>query len=978
MPDKIRICTNSKWLKVLTALILILSSISTNAQYFQQEVKYHIKASLDTTHHTIVASCVIDYQNNAPRTLDTLFFHLWANAFADKNTSFAKQRIDLGLPDFYFFKPVEMGGYSQINCRVDDKQLTLNTYQKNPDIAFLILPKPLQSGEKITLSWDYTLQLPHFISRMGYDPKNQDYHIKYWYPTPGVYDLEGWHPMPYLSMGESYSEVGDYDIEISIPGYKIIGSTPPTHISGDTYYFSAAGIPDFALIATHQPHTKYNTGGLEVHIVSKSDERKKIIKNTIDNALPYFENIIGKFPFSALSIFDRGQDCSRGGMEYPGLITISGEKENDIIYYTIHEFVHQYFFASLVTNQRDHPWMDEGLATYYQKRYFREVLGFDYYSKKNKYSQKLKRPYLTDLAIIQAQRHKHQSLDTKIGDLSKYNYLLNSYEVPSVYFELMQEYLGKKTFDQALKTYYMQWSAKHPSPENLQDALQNTSDKDLTWFFEDILHGDWSYDYSLKKNKNKRYVVSHISGSTPPYQITAWTPDGKDTTFWIKGHSEKREVHNDGNNFSRVAIDDNKKYLDVKYQNNASTRKKITLNPAHVVDGTVGVFPSVNYNTSDGFQLGLSCTNTVRQANRFRYRITPGYGFRSGSIVGNGKVEYHKYLNTPRFHELVFSLEGKRYDYTLTKGLVYFEKDGLLYNRLAPRVTLVFNTPKKSFSYRSLFLEAVNINREIRLWGAVDNNVIIHDKSTLFRLGFLHKHKDGLGAFDGSLVIEYYPYKNLLGQSHSYTKITGSIDKNYMYSTSQSIHFRLWGGYFLTNTQRQSSSYDLDLVRGSLSLIYQGHNDYAFDHPFFNRYDPNSILINQISTKRGGFKTAIPHSYRLGLSNDLALSANIVGDLPVRLPKWLPLRIFFDAGYYTAKGASQDPLKGKIIYSGGVELSFLKENFRVYLPLFNSKNINDIYASEGYDLLKKISFSIDFEAFDPWRYIDGKEELTIP
>src|SRR5690606_25111929 len=39
------------------------------------------------------------------------------------------------------------------------------------------------------------------------------------------FDKNGWHEFPYLSMGEYYSEYGDYHVNITLPGDYIVGAT---------------------------------------------------------------------------------------------------------------------------------------------------------------------------------------------------------------------------------------------------------------------------------------------------------------------------------------------------------------------------------------------------------------------------------------------------------------------------------------------------------------------------------------------------------------------------------------------------------------------------------------------------------------------------------------------------------------------------------------------------------------------------------
>ena len=72
-----------KFLATFFCLICCASYNPLKAQYFQQTIAYDISASQDTSNHTIDGICNINYTNNAPEKLDTIFLHLWANAFSD-------------------------------------------------------------------------------------------------------------------------------------------------------------------------------------------------------------------------------------------------------------------------------------------------------------------------------------------------------------------------------------------------------------------------------------------------------------------------------------------------------------------------------------------------------------------------------------------------------------------------------------------------------------------------------------------------------------------------------------------------------------------------------------------------------------------------------------------------------------------------------------------------------------------------------
>ena len=51
------------------------------------------------------------------------------------------------------------------------------------------------------------------------------YQLTQWYPKPAVFDRDGWHPMPYLHLGEYYSEFANYHISLSLPSDYVVAHT---------------------------------------------------------------------------------------------------------------------------------------------------------------------------------------------------------------------------------------------------------------------------------------------------------------------------------------------------------------------------------------------------------------------------------------------------------------------------------------------------------------------------------------------------------------------------------------------------------------------------------------------------------------------------------------------------------------------------------------------------------------------------------
>src|SRR5258705_13249109 len=84
----------------------LLLSVAAFAQkpYFQQDVTYDIKVSLDDVKHELNAFETIVYKNNSPDELTFIYMHLWPNAYKDNETELGQQLKEDGSLFFYYAK----------------------------------------------------------------------------------------------------------------------------------------------------------------------------------------------------------------------------------------------------------------------------------------------------------------------------------------------------------------------------------------------------------------------------------------------------------------------------------------------------------------------------------------------------------------------------------------------------------------------------------------------------------------------------------------------------------------------------------------------------------------------------------------------------------------------------------------------------------------------------------------------------------
>src|ERR1043165_9254899 len=78
---------------IFPALLAALTCTAVSAQenYWQQHLRYEIKAELNDTEKSISGFETIVYKNNSPSTLEYIWFHIWPNAYKNETTALLQQ-----------------------------------------------------------------------------------------------------------------------------------------------------------------------------------------------------------------------------------------------------------------------------------------------------------------------------------------------------------------------------------------------------------------------------------------------------------------------------------------------------------------------------------------------------------------------------------------------------------------------------------------------------------------------------------------------------------------------------------------------------------------------------------------------------------------------------------------------------------------------------------------------------------------------
>ena len=1023
---------------LFTLLLAALSSFGLLAQanYFQQEVNYKIAVSLDDKTHTLSGNVDIEYTNNSRDALPFIYFHLWANGYKNRETAFAKQTVNHGNPTFYFADKKDLGGFTDIQFLVNGQSLEWTNEKQTPDIVKVMLKTPLQSGQSIDISIPFTLDIPLTFSRLGHT--EDAYQMTQWYPKPAVYDRDGWHPMPYLESGEYYSEFGDFEVEITLPRNYVVGATgvlqteseyqfleqkiketnqfiqngfpdtlgfPASSLEMKTIRYTAENVHDFAWFADKRFHVQSGaatlSNGKEVKtwamFTNLEADLWKSAADYLARSVQFFSKAVGIYPYPQVTAVENPLFAG-GAMEYP-MITVVAEVGSGqaLDRYITHEIGHNWFYGILATNERDFPWMDEGINSYYENRYMNQYYDDpdgDIISPSMENFLGGGAPiYYDELAYLyMARRNVDQAPQTTALDLTNVNYGVSAYVKPALAFKMLESYVGRDVFDRALQNYYEAWQFKHPQPDDFRRIINETIEKPLDWLFDGLLYSTDKMDYALKSvNKDASKIKIENKGAlSAPFPVSGMRDGQIIETKWYEGVEGEQELDFPAGDYDKVVLDADRITLDLHRNNNTlkvgggltgmePLKLKVLAGVENPERTTIYWLPLIGGNKYDGFMIGAGFYNRMFPARRFEYAIAPLLGIKSTDLAGAGQLKYNFYPKSGALRKWSIGLSARRFNYNYNEANDYF----LTYRKLQPHLHFELSkkltSPIKQYiNFRSIFLtdDLPRFDTTGTFTGTEVDNSLIHE------LSYTIEKNSVVNPFRLRIALEQQSYERRILTTvfnESYLKASLEWITNYTYKESKNVTLRIFAGYFLNNTRREAGNVANRGTRGSLALTYQGFNDYKYDDFFFGRSESDGWHSQQIMIKDGGMKNAFGSSFKKGISNDFIFAINLKADLPQSLPLDIPLKPYFDVGYFhnAQPTGANDTFNDQLLWSGGLMLEFGSRVFKdailgIYFPLVNSENIKMAYdgRNEG-KYFSRVTFSLNLNALNPWEMIDN-------
>jgi hypothetical protein len=884
-------------LKKLVIFPVLLIIVQASAQSgWQQSLHYDIDVKFRPGDKSLDADMKLNYVNHSPDTLHFIWFHLWPNAYRNDMTLYSDQLIENGDTRFYFSSKNQKGYINRLDFRVNGTLAVLEDHPEYIDVVKLLLPTPLVPADSITIAVSFHLRFPFNFNGNGYS--SHHFEIRNWYPEPAVYDLKGWHPIPFLVQGGAYHEAADYFVKIESPAtYSIAsGSVADTLSQNDSTIvtgYSLENANSFAWTADTRFKVEVyllETGSaipirLQYFYLPSNSIDFNSISSSVKTDIHQISGWLGAYPHKSISIVTA---APMENQNFSGMVCIGANPSKEGWQNSLRkELLGQWFQTGLLSDQRNLPWFSKGFIYFYNQRLIQNLSPN---SSKHLSSSK------DNLWLRVAEHEKTtQPIETSAPEFSVANDTLIASSKAALWLKQLQDSLGMTRFDENIRDYFSVWKFGHPYPSNFNTIIKTGSEKDLQPMFEK-LKGNQSlfpddpnqtlkttFIFSAKNSERYNYIglapvpgynkydgfmlgalIHNINLPENKFEFLL-TPLYAFASGRLEGLGRLSYTWHPSNQFSRIIVGINGSRF--------ATNKETDSTGKLMFENFFKLVPYIRVDFKPS-----SPRSTVSHWMDFKIYFISEYTYGQFNVSStdslihpNSVTQNFRYVN-----QLSYNIQNDRtlYPYSLRAE---FQQSELFY-RINLKANYFFNYPDGG-------------GMQVRFFGA--------------KFGVWNEN-------NGASVTRYEP--KLLG-------VNG--DEDYLYED-----------YFIG----RSASYAVE-----------------------NTSVPNAgLAAQQIMNRDGGLKLRIDaYDYVQGKSANWVSSLNFNTTLPAKLfPFPLPIRIFFDFGTY-AEAWENNPPTSHFLYTGGIQLSLFKNILNIYAPLIYSSDFNDALGSTNFG--RKITFSIDIQ-----------------
>ncbi|CAN5306945.1 hypothetical protein BH11PLA2_BH11PLA2_30740 [soil metagenome] len=507
----------------LYAFILSLFVLSTATAAEPTLPRYDLQVKIDTAAHHVDLTQTVTWTNtskNASKELVLNFYPQYRIPEGDY-LLLAKTLEILRLNPSY---GIDRNGKAGTINRVTHNGQLLEFHYRHDNLTAVVidLPTPVEPGQSVTVVLDVQYQLANKQGRWGHWLGT--HYLTNALPVVAFHDDSGFRAMPFVPWHQPFfNEAGVYTATITLPKDEqlacsaTIKSTQPRDDGTKTIVTEPFIGRDFALLCSkeYKEYTKAVTlaSGKVVTLKCMAFEKHAHYANEImrivSEALPYYSNWFGDFPYSQLTIAE--SYFGWNGNECAGLIMIdervfgSPHLGNGYVEYLVsHETCHQWWYNLIGTNGYAETFMDEGAATYFTHKMLDKKLGknnaFMNYPQEVSWLPNINRENYRYASMYSAIGKKQ--MPAAAGELPAFNHLIGlfngAYDRGSKAFGIIEDRMGETAFQDFTRELFTKYTWKILQAKDLKKELEEYTSKPWDDFFEKWIYGKGVTDWKIE------------------------------------------------------------------------------------------------------------------------------------------------------------------------------------------------------------------------------------------------------------------------------------------------------------------------------------------------------------------------------------------------------------------------------------------------------------------------------------------------
>ncbi|WP_425446757.1 M1 family metallopeptidase [Dethiothermospora halolimnae] len=502
--------------KVRISLIIILLStmiLGLNGVFANDEgtiTDYNIKVTYDESAKILNVAEKVKFTNNYDDALTELVLHLYPDSYNDYETM-TKISNDSKKGDLL---REEIGDIKINKVLITGEEMS---FTEDNQILAIKLPKPLKPNESIELNIDFSVKIPNGRDRLGYYKNGIS--ITNWYPIMSIYNCETntWDTNPFHQIGESnYSNIANYNVTLEVPKDMKVSSTGITkseEIKGDNKIINieAEKVRDFVFMMNKDYKViSKEVDGININCyyvlhdgVKNKDKDAEIMLEVVTDAVSFFNETIGKYPYKELDI---AETYIRGGaMEYPQLLQMEAygnlpkdykesSKLPKALTSAVHEVAHQWWYVAVGNNEFEESFMDESITVFTTAYYFEKNYG-------KYHGDGVIMGIIDGLEYYPAQKTPFSG---SVDEFKNYmDYVFTIYMKGPSLFEKLRLDVGDEQLQEIFKQYYDKYLFKNSSIKEFLKIIEKVSGKEAMLAFENRIN---SVEYTPIKYKSNEEV----------------------------------------------------------------------------------------------------------------------------------------------------------------------------------------------------------------------------------------------------------------------------------------------------------------------------------------------------------------------------------------------------------------------------------------------------------------------------------------